>query len=628
MNKRRNIYLISLLITLSIISINSLEQNEENDNLIDISSGYTHVSPKDKSYVYIAILSSNDIHGHFYPEDLEFSPEKSYSRGGLDYLEKYISIIRNEFKSRFLYFDAGDLFKGGLESSLTNGEIMTQSLNLMQCQGSTFGLHEFDYSRDFLEKSIKSSSFPYISTNIYDTKKKTKNAFGSNHITSKVFTINISESDYYQNFVKKEANDDQSIIKIGVVGLAKKLEKKDITGTGFDDITFLNYKNELITEANKLRNVSGCHAVLLLANIGIDCGDKKTMELNMYTSKSSQDLCDTDTELYQLLLNLEPDIIDGIITGQSHKQVHHWVSDIPVISSIDKGLYANILYIPFKWTKKTEKYSIYKNKISIEGPIPICEKIFNSTKNCEFIKPSKIDEYFPINQYLFHGVKIEKTETLKKIHDTYDKIWEPYKKKICDIIGTDEVIKVEKSGDSYLGNILTEIQNRMTGSQISVFNMNLLTDNWNPGSLFKYKITSSINFNSKICSFTMTGKEVLKMMSIIQSGEDKYYATTGLKQIMSKNEKNEFYLSQVKYFDGYKEEELIPDKEYTISAIEELIVKGKSDFKDVLTWYKAKNLNCDFGDIKDAIENYLTAQNTVDIRLYKDENNPRIKFLN
>ena len=627
MNTRRNIYLISLLITLSIISINSLQPNSEgNDDLIDISSGYTHINPKDKSYVYIAILSTNDIHGHFYPEDLEFS-EKTYSRGGIDYLEKYISIIRDEFKSRFLYFDAGDLFKGGLESSLTNGEIMTKSLNLMQCQGTTFGLHEFDYSREFLEKAIKDASFPYISTNIYDNKKKTKNAFGNNHITSKVFTINITESEYYQNLEEKEANDDQTIIKIGVVGLAKKLDKKDITGTGFDDITFLNYKNELITEANKLRNVSGCNAVLLLANIGLDCGDKKTMQLNMYTSKSTQDLCDTDTELYQLILNLEPNIIDGIITGQSHKQVHHWISDIPVISSIDKGHYANILYLPFKWTKSTQKYSIYKNKVAMEGPLPICEKIFTSTKNCEFIKPSKVDEYFPNTEYLFHGIKIEKTDTLKPIHDSYDKIWEPYKKKICDITGTDEVIKVEKSGDSYLGNILTEIQNRMTGAQISVFNMNLLTDDWNPGSLFKYKITSSINLNSKLCTFTMTGKEVIKMMSILQNGEDKYYATSGLRQIMSKNENNEFYLSHVKYFDGYKEEELIPDKEYTISAIEELIVKGKSDFNDVLSWYEAKNLNCDYGDIKDVVENYLSAQKTVDVTLYKDDNNPKIKFL-
>ena len=43
-----------------------------------------------------------------------------------------------------------------------------------------------------------------------------------------MFTINISESDYYQNFVEKEANDDQSIIKIGIVGLAKRLDKTGV----------------------------------------------------------------------------------------------------------------------------------------------------------------------------------------------------------------------------------------------------------------------------------------------------------------------------------------------------------------------------------------------------------------
>ena len=173
MNSRKSIYLISLLLISSLISINSIESN---DDLIDISSGYTHINPKDKTYVYVAILSSNDIHGHFYPEDLEFSG-KAYSRGGMDYLEKYIEIIRNEFGNRFIYLDAGDLFKGGLESSLTNGDIMTESLNAMQCEGTTFGAHEFDYSREFLEEKIKKASFPYLSTNIYDIKKQSKKAF-------------------------------------------------------------------------------------------------------------------------------------------------------------------------------------------------------------------------------------------------------------------------------------------------------------------------------------------------------------------------------------------------------------------------------------------------------------------
>ena len=621
MSKSRNIYLISLLIISSFLTIYSLESN---DDLIDISSGYTHINPKDKSYVYIAILSTNDLHGHFFPEDIEFS-ENAYTRGGMDYLEKYIDIIRNEFKSRFIYLDAGDLFKGGLESQLTDGDIMTESLNLMQCKATTFGLHEFDYSREFLENKIKQASFPYLSTNIYDNVKKTKKAFGDNHLTSKIYTINISDSEYVQNIPEEEKNDDQNIIKIGIVGLAKNLDKNDITGTGFDDIDFLSYKNELTEEATKLRE-EGCHAVLLLANIGLDCGDN-TMKLNMYKSNSKQDLCDTDSELYQLLLSIDSSIIDGIITGQSHKEVHHWINDKPIISSVDKGLYANILYLQFKWDKTKEIYKVNPKQSAIEGPIPICEKIFNKTNNCELIKPSEGQEYFPTLEYQFHGIKMEKTDTFSPIHNKYDSTWEYYKVKICDIVGTEEILNIENNGDFYIGNILTEIQNRMTGSQISIFDAKLLSDTWNPGKLPKYKISSLITTQSKLCSFSMKGKELLKMMSILQSGEDKYYATSGLKQIMSKDENNQFYLSQVKYFDGYKEEEIIPDKDYTISAIEELIVNGKGDFKNVLSWYKPQKLKCDYGSIQELIEIYLKAQKTVDVRKYKDENNPKIKFI-
>ena len=621
MCKSRNIYLISLLIISSFLTIYSLESN---DDLIDISSGYTHINPKDKSYVYIAILSTNDLHGHFFPEDIEFS-ENAYTRGGMDYLEKYIDIIRNEFKSRFIYLDAGDLFKGGLESQLTDGNIMTESLNLMQCKATTFGLHEFDYSREFLENKIKQASFPYLSTNIYDNVKKTKNAFGDNHLTSKIYTINISDSEYVQNIPEEEKNDDQNIIKIGIVGLAKNLDKNDITGTGFDDIDFLSYKNELTEEATKLRE-EGCHAVLLLANIGLDCGDN-TMKLNMYKSNSKQDLCDTDSELYQLLLSIDSSIIDGIITGQSHKEVHHWINDKPIISSVDKGLYANILYLQFKWDKTKEIYKVNPKQSAIEGPIPICEKIFNKTNNCELIKPSEGQEYFPTLEYQFHGIKMEKTDTFSPIHNKYDSTWEYYKVKICDIVGTEEILNIENNGDFYIGNILTEIQNRMTGSQISIFDAKLLSDTWNPGKLPKYKISSLITTQSKLCSFSMKGKELLKMMSILQSGEDKYYATSGLKQIMSKDENNQFYLSQVKYFDGYKEEEIIPNKDYTISAIEELIVNGKGDFKNVLSWYKPQELKCDYGSIQELIEIYLKAQKTVDVRKYKDENNPKIKFI-
>ena len=75
--------------------------------------------------------------------------------------------MKEEFDNRFIYLDAGDLLKGSLESEITNGEIMTESLNLMQCKATTFGLHEFDNSRQFLEEKISKSEFPYLSNNIY-----------------------------------------------------------------------------------------------------------------------------------------------------------------------------------------------------------------------------------------------------------------------------------------------------------------------------------------------------------------------------------------------------------------------------------------------------------------------------
>ena len=619
MNKSTRIYLISLLFISYLISINSYESN---DDLIDISSGYTHINPKDKTNMYVAILCTNDLHGHFYPEDIEFS-ENAYTRGGMDYLGKYMDIIKNEFKSRFIYLDAGDLFKGGLESSITNGDIMTESLNTLQCKGTTFGLHEFDYSREFLENKIKQSSFPYLSTNIYDMKKKTKKAFGDNHLTSIIYSININDTEYFKN-EEEGIDDDQSIIKIGIIGLAKKLDKNGITGTGFDDIDFLSYKPELIAEAQNLRS-KGCHAVLLLANIGLDCGDN-TMKLNMYRSGTKQDLCDTNSELYQLLLSLDSNVIDGIITGQRHKEVHHFINNIPIISSVDKGLYANILYLQFKWDNSKKTYKVNPKQSTIEGPIPICEKIFNKTHSCELIKPSMAAEYFPTLEYKFHGVKMEKTQTLNPIHTKYDSKWEPYKGKVCEIVGTEDALKIEYNGDFYIGNILTEIQNRMSGSQIAVVDPKLLYDSWNPGKLPKYKISSMLTFKSKLCTFSMKGKELFKMMSILQNGKDKYYATCGLRQIMSKDENNELYLSQLKYFDGYKEEEIISDKEYTISAIEELIVNGKGDFKNILSWYKPDKLNCD-GDIVDLVEKYLSALKTLDVRKFKDENNPKIKFI-
>ena len=590
--------------------------NSNNDDLLDISSNYERINPNDPNYFYIPIISSSDIHGHFYPEEYKIG-NFSFSRGGLDYLAKYINIIKKEFQNNILYLEAGDLFQGGTESTITNGEIILDYLNLMNANGSTFGNHEYDKNREFIEEKVCKAKFPFLATNMYDTKKKTKKVLGENHFTSKIYTFDVPNNNINKN---NKVNQ----IKIGVVGLTIKMTENQIAGKGFEGIIFLEYKDELIMEANKLRNENGVNAIILLSHISTNCGKEDNLTLNMYKPSDIQEKCSPNSDLYILINSLDKGIVDAVVTGHSHREVHHWINNIPVISPINNGLYTNIIYLAFD---KKNNYNLVHDKVRIEGPLPVCEKIFHKNYKCEIIKPNELEDYLPLTEYKFHDVKIEKDPILKTIHDKYDEIYKNYSEEICSIIGTDDILMVSTNGSFYLGNILADIYRYITGAQISIVSYGNIRSDLIPGRIPRYKIKDLQPFGNNFCSFIMNGDEIKRMMKIIQIGRKKYYITSGLKQILAKNNNGDYYLSNIKLFDGYKEFELIPNKEYLVSANNFLIEIGGDDFYNVLSWYKPRNLTCDYGKDFDLVEQFVRDQQIIDVRNYMDENNPRIRFI-
>ena len=591
------------------IANDSYKQNSKfnNEEIIEISN-YERINPQDKDYFYIPIIGSSDIHGHFYPEEFE-TKNISYSRGGLDYLGKYINILRKEFNNNVLYFDAGDMFKGGTESELTNGDIIFDYFNLIKVDGVAIGNHEFDYDRQFLIKE-GNVTFPFIVSNIYDSKEKTKKVFGNNQVTSKIYTFDVE---------KKK-------IKIGVIGLTLKRNKGQIAGKGFDDMIFLDYKSELISEVKKLKKENGINAIILLSHLGLECKEDNNMTLNIYGPSTIEENCNKDSDMYKLLYSIDEGLIDAVVTGHSHQENHYFINNIPVISPINKGLYSNIIYLAFD---RRNNFKIAKDKIRIEGPLPICEKIFKKGHKCEFIKESELGEFLPLINYKFHGTLIEKEPSLQKIHDKYDKLYENYNEKICSIIGTENILTIETNGNFYLGNLLVDIHNNILGTDISIYSYGNLRNELYPGKITSFKIKDIIPYLSNTCSFNMNGDEIKKMIKIIQTGKKKYFLISGLKQTFTKNKnKNgEYFLSDIKYFDGVNELELIPEKEYSISLNDYLIIKGGDGFNKVLSWYKPRNLNCNHGNNINLIEKYLRDQKIIDIRKYKDDNNPRIRFI-
>ena len=173
---------------------------------------------------------------------------------------------------------------------------------------------------------------------------------------------------------------------------------------------------------------------------------------------------------------------------------------------------------------------------------------------------------------------------------------------------------------------MADMDRLITGADISIISYGNLRTVWTPGKIPRYKVEDLLPFGNDLCSFTMNGEEIKKMMKIIQTGRKKYYVTSGLKQIMSKIKDEEYYLSNIMLFDGYKESEIIPEHEYLIAA-NSFLIEGGDDFNKVLSWYKVKNLNCEYGQELDLFLKYLKDQQIIDVRKYMDENNPRIRFI-
>ena len=110
---------------------------------------------------------------------------------------------------------------------------------------------------------------------------------------------------------------------------------------------------------------------------------------------------------------IEPGLVDLFLGGHTHSVAHHWINGIPLVSNGRNGQNAHIIYLPFD----REAHKLNNDLIKIEGPIPICEKIFETNNRCNIDILNEGDElkYGKLKNYKFHGKLIEKDEKAKSV---------------------------------------------------------------------------------------------------------------------------------------------------------------------------------------------------------------------
>ena len=502
------------------------KENKYSNGNIGLNPNYERIDPNHTKYTYIPVVGIDDVHGLFFPKVNKIKiGDKTlvYKTGGLEYITKYINILRKEFgPHRVLFFDGGDFYQGGIDSVLFDGEIMQEFYNLLGVNGSTIGNHEFDYSKSWIESKYNKGNFHILINNIKDNTTRRKNGIlGKNHRTSQIYEIKLENGD---------------IIKIGAIGLSFNMKNdKKIPNTWgnratWDNITFFSYIEGLEEESNQLRK-KGADAIIGLTHFGLVCNQTESMKLNMYNKNTYQSPCfreDEDSVLYKLLDSLKPGIFDGIIGGDTHMEMHHWEKGIPMMSTPTHARYINIMYLPFK-KGENDKYTLINDEIKIEGPIPACEKIFKNYQNCELISSKEYENAGELIDYSWHGIKIEKDPMVLPIYKKYYQKYKEYAEEdIVTFEGFDKV-RVDKSGDCILCNTYLDAIVGIKKADFAIINRGIFPEELVPGTLSRAEFYNQMPYLDKICTVNVTGEELKKIVSTVQSVGKAFYPSSNLK---------------------------------------------------------------------------------------------------
>ncbi|HYK96881.1 MAG TPA: bifunctional UDP-sugar hydrolase/5'-nucleotidase [Candidatus Acidoferrales bacterium] len=189
----------------------------------------------------IQLLHTDDIHGH-----LDFDTVKSgantFTQGGMASLAAQVSLLRARAPRRTLLVDGGDAWQGTFISNANKGEAVTKAMTLMKYDAMAVGNHDFDWGQDVLAQRAKEASFPFLATNVVDTK-----------------------TGALPSYLKPYVIKDEGIAKVGIIGVTNPDGNTIVKATSVAGLKFgpAAQVAPVVAEVQKLADI-----VVVVAHIG------------------------------------------------------------------------------------------------------------------------------------------------------------------------------------------------------------------------------------------------------------------------------------------------------------------------------------------------------------------------
>jgi len=232
--------------------------------------------------------------------------------------------------------------------------------------------------------------------------------------------------------------------------------------------------------------------------------------------------CESNHEVPELLRRVPKGTIDAVVSGHTHSIVHHWIEGVPVIQAGTQDAYYNLIYLTYDWSAKR----LRTEKTRIEGPIPICEKVFANQRNCNGDQPAPEKGRGDLVTPKFHGVSIEADSSMESL---LAPTFAHTAAKKQEVVGrAARPIQHLKEVESPMGDLVADAIRESLGVQIAIMNPGGIRADWESGDIRYADVFRTLPFDNYLSKLTLTGKELRRLVRITHAGARGFFSTSGL----------------------------------------------------------------------------------------------------
>jgi len=291
----------------------------------------TQPSPAAQGQACVSIVGWNDLHGQL-DADSAFIDTGRVPAGGVIALADHIDAIRHGGDS-VVVLDAGDLFTGPMESTLSEGAPVIAAYNVIGVDAAAIGNHEFDFGpvgyerviakegltdgaladgpRGALIARMLEAKFPFLSSNLRTTT-------GAPPPWPNLHDHVIIERGGF---------------RVGVVGYTTYETPDTTLRPNVADLDFVKGAAERVRASIRALKAAGAAPIVILAHASLEGELPQTLDQPGDVAGEKH-----HGEMAQLLATLGSDLPDLIVAGHRHAWMLGRVRGVPIVSTDQHGV--------------------------------------------------------------------------------------------------------------------------------------------------------------------------------------------------------------------------------------------------------------------------------------------------